>query len=479
MPWDGYGNALYAQAHGFETYHKPVEGSLVNYENLDNVPDRYPRLLQVPQVRIRPRDRPGLPARPTRPAPPRRGDPPRPPPRRDVSLGLPRAPRSQEVLDDIDMSLEEFVRVCDRFTNKKLFVCDARGELVKDRRGNLTKVNYDNVQRAETRWAPPGPREPGRDRRLRASATSTRSPARSRIAAERRSSPSDPADLGSATRIVLPGVGAFADAMARLRARGLDEALAEQVTGQGIPFLGICLGMQLLATRGTEGARQPASAGSTARSDCLTIDWRERIPHIGWNEVEPTADSPLFDGIAPERDFYFVHSYVLRPSDDPKTSRPRPRTAAASSRPSHRGQRVRRPVPPREEPAGRLRRPPQLPGAVGRLVLKVRIMPTLLYKDLGLVKGVRFDSWRRVGSAMQTVKVYNLREVDELVFLDIAATLDGRGPDLAAGRRAGGRVLHAPDRRRRRAHDRGRSGAAHGRRGQGLDQHRRPSRIRT
>jgi cyclase len=57
-------------------------------------------------------------------------------------------------------------------------------------------------------------------------------------------------------------------------------------------------------------------------------------------------------------------------------------------------------------------------------------MPTLLYKDYGLVKGISFDSWRRVGSAMQAVKVYNMREVDELVFLDISATLDQRSPDL-------------------------------------------------
>jgi cyclase len=59
-------------------------------------------------------------------------------------------------------------------------------------------------------------------------------------------------------------------------------------------------------------------------------------------------------------------------------------------------------------------------------------MPTLLFKDVGLVKGVAFDSWRRVGSAMQAVKVYNLREVDELVFLDITATRAGRPPDFAA-----------------------------------------------
>lgn len=64
-------------------------------------------------------------------------------------------------------------------------------------------------------------------------------------------------------------------------------------------------------------------------------------------------------------------------------------------------------------------------------MLKIRILPTLLFKDLGLVKGVRFDSWRRVGGVMQAVKVYNMREVDELIFLDITATLETRRPDFA------------------------------------------------
>lgn len=63
-------------------------------------------------------------------------------------------------------------------------------------------------------------------------------------------------------------------------------------------------------------------------------------------------------------------------------------------------------------------------------MLKVRVMPTLLHKDVGLVKGVGFDSWRRVGGAMQAIKVYNMREVDELVFLDITATRDARQPDF-------------------------------------------------
>ena len=63
-------------------------------------------------------------------------------------------------------------------------------------------------------------------------------------------------------------------------------------------------------------------------------------------------------------------------------------------------------------------------------MLKTRIMPTLLFKDFGLIKSVRFDSWRRIGSVMQAVKVYNLREVDELVFLDISATPNDRPPDF-------------------------------------------------
>lgn len=63
-------------------------------------------------------------------------------------------------------------------------------------------------------------------------------------------------------------------------------------------------------------------------------------------------------------------------------------------------------------------------------MLKIRVMPTLLHKDLGLVKGIGFDSWRRVGTEMQTVRVHNLRKVDELIFLDIGATAAGRRPDF-------------------------------------------------
>jgi imidazole glycerol-phosphate synthase subunit HisH len=126
----------------------------------------------------------------------------------------------------------------------------------------------------------------------------------------------DPGDLGRAARIVLPGVGAFPEAMARLRSRGLDVALGEQVIGRKIPFLGVCLGMQLIATSGTE-VRETAGLGwIDGEVGLLQAEQGERVPHIGWNEVRPTADNPLFRGIAPGRDFYFVHSYVLRPARD-------------------------------------------------------------------------------------------------------------------------------------------------------------------
>jgi glutamine amidotransferase len=130
----------------------------------------------------------------------------------------------------------------------------------------------------------------------------------------------DPAGLERADRIVLPGVGAFPDAMRNLRARGLDDALAKQVLDGGAPFLGVCLGMQLLATVGHEVEETAGLRwfdADVVRFTPSTPD--ERVPHIGWNEVDVTAsDSPLFAGIPPRADFYFVHSFhvVCRRSDD-------------------------------------------------------------------------------------------------------------------------------------------------------------------
>ncbi|MCZ7527700.1 MAG: imidazole glycerol phosphate synthase subunit HisH [Acidimicrobiia bacterium] len=126
-----------------------------------------------------------------------------------------------------------------------------------------------------------------------------------------------PADVERADRIVLPGVGAFPDAMANLRERGLVDALTEEVQGHGAPFLGICLGMQLLATRSHEVAATDGLGwipGEVRRLEPTAAD--RRVPHMGWNEVDPVGTADLFAGIAPRSDFYFVHSFRLCCDDD-------------------------------------------------------------------------------------------------------------------------------------------------------------------
>lgn len=125
-----------------------------------------------------------------------------------------------------------------------------------------------------------------------------------------------PADLAGADRIILPGVGAFNEAMACLHARGWVPALAEHVRGAGTPLLGICLGMQLLAEHGEENAATPGLGYITGRVRHLdALGCTLRIPHVGWNEVRETGASRLFTGIPQATDFYFVHSFALEAGD--------------------------------------------------------------------------------------------------------------------------------------------------------------------
>jgi len=122
------------------------------------------------------------------------------------------------------------------------------------------------------------------------------------------------ADVGGfreASAIILPGVGAFATGMQNLRKIGLVDALEEEVLNRRTPFLGICLGMQLMASTGWEGGVETCGLGWIDGDVCKLQPAvsGERIPHVGWNEVAYTADSRLFEGIPTNRDFYFVHSY--------------------------------------------------------------------------------------------------------------------------------------------------------------------------
>lgn len=119
-------------------------------------------------------------------------------------------------------------------------------------------------------------------------------------------------DLERVSYIILPGVGSFAAGMENIRRFGLDKILIEQVKGKGIPFLGICLGMQLLAEKGYEGAE--TSGLGWLEAEVIRLEPSgpyERIPHVGWNEVVYKRNSPLFRDIPSGKDFYFVHSYHL------------------------------------------------------------------------------------------------------------------------------------------------------------------------
>lgn len=130
----------------------------------------------------------------------------------------------------------------------------------------------------------------------------------------------EPELLRAADRVVLPGQGAFAACRAGLAALpGMEAALEEFCRFQGRPFLGICVGMQLMAERGLEHAVTPGLAwlpGEVAPMDPRAPDGTPLpLPQMGWNRLDRSQDHPLFDGLAPDAHGYFVHSYAWTGGD--------------------------------------------------------------------------------------------------------------------------------------------------------------------
>lgn len=124
----------------------------------------------------------------------------------------------------------------------------------------------------------------------------------------------DPAKIAAADKMILPGVGAYSDAIAALRERKLVEPLRE-VIASGKPTLGICLGMQLLfETSYEDGEHQGLGilGGKVVKFD---IPREYKVPHMGWNQITKCKESPLFAGIDEGAYFYFVHSYYIVPTD--------------------------------------------------------------------------------------------------------------------------------------------------------------------
>jgi len=124
----------------------------------------------------------------------------------------------------------------------------------------------------------------------------------------------NPDDIESATHIVLPGVGAFGAAMRKMSEALPLDFLERVVLRRRRPFLGICVGMQVLATRGLEFGDFEGLGwidGSVEPLHCP----HQPLPHVGWNNATPSRPSPLFSCSDTDPDFYFVHSYAMRPAD--------------------------------------------------------------------------------------------------------------------------------------------------------------------
>ena len=122
-----------------------------------------------------------------------------------------------------------------------------------------------------------------------------------------------PLEILSSERVIFPGVGAAGKAMETIRSLGLDEVIRE-VVASGAPFLGICLGAQIILEKSEEGDTECLSIipGRVRRFSGSNL----KIPHMGWNTIEMTKRHPILDGIDEKAQFYFVHSYYAEPAGD-------------------------------------------------------------------------------------------------------------------------------------------------------------------
>jgi imidazole glycerol-phosphate synthase subunit HisH len=126
---------------------------------------------------------------------------------------------------------------------------------------------------------------------------------------------SDPRTLAQADRLVLPGVGAFADAIAELRRRELVGPIRDAIEARK-PFLGICLGLQLLFDVSYEDGEHEGLGVVRGEVKRFQVPSEYKVPHMGWNEVEFRRHAPVFNGVEDGAHFYFVHSYYVVPEDE-------------------------------------------------------------------------------------------------------------------------------------------------------------------
>ncbi len=119
-------------------------------------------------------------------------------------------------------------------------------------------------------------------------------------------------DFENAERIVLPGVGAFGDAVNAIRSLGLEDILWNQAIEVKKPIFGICLGMQLVASTSAEYGNHTGLGWIEADVIPMISSDIDKVPHVGWNSISITGEEWLFDGLPPDPDFYFVHSFYMK-----------------------------------------------------------------------------------------------------------------------------------------------------------------------
>jgi imidazole glycerol-phosphate synthase subunit HisH len=121
------------------------------------------------------------------------------------------------------------------------------------------------------------------------------------------------ADIVGATKLILPGVGAFDHAMQRLDQSGMRQVVEELVLERGVPVLGVCVGMQILAKTSEEGTQSGLGwiNGAVKKFDVSSLQQKTHLPHMGWNDVKPLNATRLFANSEKEWRFYFLHSYYF------------------------------------------------------------------------------------------------------------------------------------------------------------------------
>lgn len=124
---------------------------------------------------------------------------------------------------------------------------------------------------------------------------------------------STPEELSKASKIILPGVGAFDHAMDKLNSSGLRETLEDQVLNKKVPVVGICVGMQMLAKRSDEGTKEGLGwiDAEVKKFDVSKIQFKTHLPHMGWNDIKATKTTPILKELEQNAKFYFLHSYYF------------------------------------------------------------------------------------------------------------------------------------------------------------------------